>query len=97
VSITTAVLPSGWRDRVVLVESPSTQPGRGFCLDPHDCVISKLVAGREKDYAFAGALVRAGLIHPEVLAERIELLEGVDDRIVGRLREWVVYRQRTGR
>jgi hypothetical protein len=40
VSVSTATLPQGWRDRLVLVESQSTQPGRGFALDPHDCVVS---------------------------------------------------------
>ncbi|WP_245722255.1 hypothetical protein [Micromonospora matsumotoense] len=36
VSVSTAVLPDGWRDRLVLVESENTQPGRGYALDPHD-------------------------------------------------------------
>ena len=29
VSVSTAVLPDGWRKRLVVVESQSTQPGRG--------------------------------------------------------------------
>ena len=49
VSVSTAVLPDGWRDRLVVVETAGTAPGRGYLLDPHDCVVSKLVAGREKD------------------------------------------------
>ena len=36
VSVSTATLPSGWRDRLVLVESSSTNPGRGYALDPYD-------------------------------------------------------------
>ncbi|AGZ43990.1 hypothetical protein AFR_28645 [Actinoplanes friuliensis DSM 7358] len=35
VSVTTATLPDGWRDRLVVVESRSTHPGRGLTLDPH--------------------------------------------------------------
>jgi len=31
------------------IESPGTEPGRGLCLHPHDCVIAKLLAGRDKD------------------------------------------------
>ncbi len=50
VSLKTAVLPEGWRDRLVKLDNPSTYPGRGLCLDPHDCVLSKMVAGRQKDY-----------------------------------------------
>jgi len=51
VSVSTATVPEGWRDRLVLVESRSTQPGRGYALEPHDCVVSKLVAGRDKDHS----------------------------------------------
>ena len=51
--------------------TPGTAPGRGLCLDPHDCVVSKLVAGREKDLSFAAALVREGSIDLDILARRI--------------------------
>lgn len=89
VSVSTAVLPDGWRDRLVLVESENTQPGRGYALEPHDCVVSKLVAGREKDTKFADALIRAGLVRPDVVAERIELLVDVHPLVLRRLRGWV--------
>jgi hypothetical protein len=72
----------------VLVESQSTQPGRGYTLDPHDCVVSKLVAGREKDHAFAHALIREGLIDPAVIADRIELME-VHPVVRKRIRQWI--------
>lgn len=97
VSLQTAVLPSGWRDRLILLENDRTRPGRGFCLEPHDCVASKLVAGRAKDYEFADALVRAGLIKIEALAKRTESLD-VDpvrrDEIQGWLRGQRSHRQR---
>ncbi|MFI6241882.1 DUF6036 family nucleotidyltransferase [Micromonospora sp. NPDC050795] len=88
VSVSTAVLPDGWRDRLVLVESQSTQPGRGYTLEPHDCVVSKLVAGREKDHAFADALIRAKLVNPAVVAERIEMVQ-VHPLVLKRLRDWI--------
>jgi hypothetical protein len=88
VSVSTATLPRGWRDRLVLVESSSTHPGRGYALDPHDCVVSKLVAGREKDHAFAGALIESRLIDPAIVAARIDTLE-VDPRVMERLRRWI--------
>ncbi|WP_422737428.1 DUF6036 family nucleotidyltransferase [Micromonospora sp. WMMD729] len=88
VSVSTAKLPDGWRDRLVLVESQSTHPGRGYTLEPHDCVVSKLVAGREKDHAFADALIRAGLVDPAVIAERIEMVD-VHPLARKRLREWI--------
>lgn len=92
VSVTTAVLPEGWRDRIVTLESSATAPGRGLLLEPHDCVLSKLVAGREKDYAFAGALVAAGLVDLNTLDERLEALPA-DPRIVDRLRRWITARR----
>jgi hypothetical protein len=88
VSVSTATLPAGWRDRLVLVESQSTRPGRGYALEPHDCVVSKLVAGREKDHAFAKALIQAGLIDPATVAARIDTLE-VDPRVMKRLKQWI--------
>jgi hypothetical protein len=94
VSVSTAVLPAGWRDRLVLVETSSTAPGRGCLLDPHDCVVSKLVAGREKDYAFAYALIEHGLIDPAILAERSETVD-VSDALRQRLRNWVSSQRRS--
>lgn len=93
VSVTTAVLPEGWRDRIVLVDTPGTQPGRGLCLDPHDCVVSKLVAGREKDVAFADALVRERLVDLDVLASRAETLE-VHPLVLQRIRDWIAQHRR---
>jgi hypothetical protein len=74
VSLQTAVLPPGWRDRLVALDNERTRPGRGLCLEPHDCVASKLVAGRSKDYEFAAALVKAGLVKLNVLARRVDSL-----------------------
>lgn len=92
VSITTATLPRGWRDRLIIVETASTAPGRGHCLDPHDCVMSKLLAGREKDFAFAAALIREHLIDPVILSDRVALLDDVhpvaEERVIGWLSQY---------
>lgn len=55
VSITTAKLTEGWEDRLVPYETPRTKPGRGLCLEPHDCILAKLVRFEEKDVNFAVA------------------------------------------
>jgi hypothetical protein len=68
---TTAVLPDGWRDRLVLVTGENTRHVRGWCLEVHDLAISKFVAGREKDFDFTSALVRHGLVSRAVLNERL--------------------------
>jgi hypothetical protein len=74
VSTSTAVLGPGWEDRLVVFENESTRPGRGLCLEPHDCVAAKLAAGREKDFEFAAALLREELVDSELLIARIEAL-----------------------
>jgi hypothetical protein len=89
VSVSTAVLPEGWRDRLVVLDTPATQPGRGWALDPHDCVLAKLVAGREKDHAFASALIRAGVVDTEILRDRASRLPITAQRI-SQLRSWIV-------
>jgi hypothetical protein len=91
VSITTAKLPADWKDRVVVFQNFSSVPGRGICLEPHDLVVSKLVAGREKDLVFAAALLDAGLIQASTLMERARMLDelpGVIRRIVKWIEWW---------
>jgi hypothetical protein len=61
---------------------------RRVSVSPHDCVLSKMVAGRGKGYAFATALLRAGLVQPAVLEARIEDLP-VEEFVKRRIREWL--------
>jgi hypothetical protein len=75
VDLDTATLPNGWWNRLVEVQGPGTNRAVGQCLEPHDCVASKLAAGREKDYVFAAALLDAGLVHADVLIERIPTMD----------------------
>lgn len=93
VSVSTAVLPEGWLDRLVVVDTASTAPGRGYLLDPHDCVVSKLVAGREKDFAFAAALIKRQLVDLAVISDRIETVD-VPTAVLQRLRSWIDYQRR---
>lgn len=55
---------------MTVLSNDNTAGARGHCLDPHDLVVSKLVAGRMKDLEFADVLLRAGLIDPDVLIRR---------------------------
>ena len=88
VSLELTVLPKGWEDRLVLLKTPATKPGRALCLEPHDCVLSKMAAGRDKDYAFATALLKAGLIQPDILEARIDDLPLAGPQKY-RIREWL--------
>ena len=71
VGVDTAVLPAGWRDRLVEVRNENTRGIAGWCLELHDLAASKLVAGREKDLEFIEAMVRHGVIDPAAMMERI--------------------------
>ena len=71
-----------------MLDSPGTSPGRGLCLEPHDLVVSKLVVSREKDQEFAAALISAGLVHTQILYERINLLP-ISDSHRELLHDWV--------
>jgi hypothetical protein len=73
----TAVLPSGWRDRLVKVQNsntaaPSGSPQYiGWCLDKEDLCVAKLCAFREKDRNFVAALLDAELVDADVIAQRL--------------------------
>jgi hypothetical protein len=71
VSQETAVLPSGWRERLVPVHNQNTGSGTGLCLEIHDLAVSKLVAGREKDVDFLAGLLRHRLVQVPVIRERL--------------------------
>jgi hypothetical protein len=77
VDLETAILPAGWRDRLVKVQNANTAAlsGKpqyiGWCLDKDDLCVAKLCALREKDRNFVGALLDAGLIDAEIIARRL--------------------------
>lgn len=67
----TAVLPAGWRKRLVSVRNDNTGGVEGLCLEVHDLAISKYVAGREKDLEFTRALARQGMADRNILLARL--------------------------
>ena len=77
VDLQTAILPIGWRDRLVKVQNANTaalsgQPQYiGWCLDKEDLCVAKLCALREKDRNFVGALLDAGLVDAEIITRRL--------------------------
>lgn len=67
----TAVLPKGWEQRLVKIQNSNTDLKIGYCLEPHDLAVSKLAAGREKDWPFVEAMLRYKLIGSDILLERL--------------------------
>jgi hypothetical protein len=81
VAETTAVLPAGWRDRLVRFESPGTNGVTAWCLEPHDLWTAKAIAGRSKDLEFCRALIDRELVSTNRLRKRIDEVDGLDSRI----------------
>lgn len=74
----TAKAPTGWEDRLVAIDIPpritSKVRATAYCLEPHDLVLSKLVANRPRDRAFASDALAAGLVDARVLVARVDSL-----------------------
>jgi hypothetical protein len=68
---TTAVLPDGWRERLILVCNENTRFIKGWCLEVHDLAIAKYAAGREKDLSFTSSLVRHSMVSRDLLEQRL--------------------------
>lgn len=71
----TAVLPAGWKERVIVVNNENTNGIAGLCLEVHDLAISKLVAGRHKDYEFVQELIRHQMIRKNIMLTRLDDVE----------------------
>ena len=87
------MLPSGWTERLVRVEGPLTAGAVGWCLEPHDLAISKLIAGRDKDVDYVSVLVRERMVDPSEIENRLDTVSITDQRVAAarqRLRRIVV-------
>ncbi|MBI2762455.1 MAG: hypothetical protein HYX54_01675 [Chloroflexi bacterium] len=85
----TAKLPPGWRDRLILYRNRNTTPGRGLCLERHDCIASKLAAFRDKDREFADALFAAGLADASTVRERVAQIEELGPKLSEVVLAWL--------
>lgn len=90
--LATVVLASGWQDRLQPLLGPENNV-IAYCLEIHDVAISKLIAGREKDYAFLLDAFERQLILPAILIERLALLNSLveNDTIPNRVTKLIVY------
>ena len=68
----TAVLPKGWRDRLVRVANANTGGVTGLCLEVHDLAISKHVASRQKDLDFTRELAKHRMTDSKTLLARLK-------------------------
>jgi hypothetical protein len=84
----TAVLPKGWKGRLVNLPSGETECVKGLCLDPHDLAIAKYVARREKDVIFTRELARREIVVREQLLVLLEKTP-VDEEARARIRDYI--------
>ncbi|HEY0783782.1 MAG TPA: DUF6036 family nucleotidyltransferase [Thermoanaerobaculia bacterium] len=76
----TARLPMGWKERLVVVQNENTRGVKGLCLEVHDLLVSKTIAGRDKDIDFLRAAAEHQLADRKVLLQRLTTVE-VDEAL----------------
>ena len=78
----TAVLPAGWKERLVVVSNENNGGITDLCLHPADLAISKMIAGREKDLDYVGILLQQGLVDEDEIRSLLqELSQDQVDRV----------------
>ena len=81
ISIESAKLPDGWKQRTVPISDPvSTRGKTGLCIETHDLAASKIAAYREKDKEFVRLLLIEKMIDVTILTERIKSLNVEKER-----------------
>ena len=83
----TAKLPAGWLDRLV----PRTSPRGtvGLCLEIHDLAVSKLCAGRQRDFPFVDALIAAGALDVSTAVQRLVTVTDVHEAVRQQAANWL--------
>lgn len=71
--LATVTLPPGWKERLQLLLDENGQP-IARCLELYDAAVSKLMAGRDKDWVFLAYLLDEQHITLPPLIERAELI-----------------------
>lgn len=71
----TARLPQGWKERLILIQNENTRGVKGWCLEVHDLLVAKAIAGRDKDITFLSDAAEHKLASAEILLERLATVE----------------------
>lgn len=74
----TAYLPSGWKERLIIVQNANTRGVKGLCLEVHDLLVAKALAGRDKDLSFLNEAAVHQMAEPETLLHRLDTVEVED-------------------
>jgi hypothetical protein len=79
---TTSILPADWQDRLVKISNANTMGATGWCLDPHDLAISKLIAGRPKDLEFVDTMLANQMLDMRTLQQRLKTVDRAAPEVV---------------
>lgn len=71
--LATVVLPIGWENRLVELKNESSEV-IAFCVEIHDVAVSKLMAGREKDFEFLQDAFRGEYLQVQIFLERAKTI-----------------------
>lgn len=71
----TAVLPQGWKERLVVIQNENTRGAKGLCLEIHDLLVAKAIAGREKDLTFLADAAEHRMADADILLRRLSTVE----------------------
>jgi hypothetical protein len=77
----TARLPQGWKERLIVVQNENTRGARGLCLEVHDLLVAKAIAGREKDLSFLSEAARHRMAEIEILLLRLATVEAAPELV----------------
>jgi hypothetical protein len=98
IGIRTAILPSGWRDRLVKMQNANTAAPSGsprfigWCLEKEDLCVAKLCAHREKDLNFVAALLDHHLVDAALIGRRLELVPAEHSAAAETANAWLTMR-----
>ena len=85
----TAILPSGWKRRLVPFSSRETNGVTAYCLELHDLWVSKAMAGRPKDREFCYELLKRRCVTPRTLKARLKKVSGQSEGKMAIARTWI--------
>lgn len=87
----TAVLASGWKERLHRIQNGNTNDRVGYCLDVLDLFLSKAQAGRDKDRMFCMALIEHGHVQVDAVLKLVPGMPLDDDgkrQLRARIQRW---------
>ena len=71
--LATVVLPTDWEKRLIELKNNKSET-IAFCVEIHDVAVSKLMAGREKDFEFLQVSFQSDYLNVETFVERVKMI-----------------------